>query len=180
MSRRQKSPLRTLTTDERQWLQRIARSTLEAATHVVRATQILAVAAGHSYTEAATRSGRRSGDAVAHLVERFNRDGGQAIERRTGGGPKPKHGRRQRERLLADVRRTPAPETDGTATWSLLMLRRAPDGLPQVSPYTMRAVLQGAGFRWPRTRTWCACVRSAIRRSPVVLQQWRHTCQTTH
>jgi hypothetical protein len=159
MSRRQKYPLRTLTTDERQWLQRIARSTHEPATHVVRATQILAVAAGHSYTEAATLSGRRSGDAVAHLVERFNREGVQAIELRAGGGPKPKYGMRERERILAAVRRTPAPETDGTATWSLMTLRRAlrkaPDGLPQVSTYTIRAVLQEAGFRWPRTRTWC-------------------------
>jgi transposase len=159
MSRRQKSPLRTLTTDERQWLQRIARSTREAATHVVRAKQILAVAAGHSYTEAAKLSGRRSGDAVAQLVERFNREGMQAIELRTGGGPKPKYGMRERERILAAVRRAPEPETDGTATWSLMTLRRAlrraPDGLPQVSTYTIRAVLQEAGFRWPRTRTWC-------------------------
>ena len=159
MSRRQKYPLRTLTTDERQWLQRIARSTREPATHVVRAKQILAVAARHSYTEAAKLSGRRSGDAVAQLVERFNREGVQAIELRAGGGPKPKYRMRERERILAEVRRAPEPETDGTATWSLMTLRRAlrraPDGLPQVSTYTIRAVLQDAGFRWPRTRTWC-------------------------
>jgi hypothetical protein len=96
---------------------------------------------------------------VAQLVERFNREGVQAIELRTGGGPKPKYGTRERERILAEVRRAPEPETDGTATWSLLTLRRAlrraPDGLPQVSTYTIRAVLQDAGFRWPRTRTWC-------------------------
>ena len=77
MSRRQKDPLRVFTTDERQWLQRIARLTRAPATHVVRAKQILAVAAGHSYTEAAKLSGRRSGDTVAHLVERFRpRPGG--------------------------------------------------------------------------------------------------------
>jgi hypothetical protein len=96
---------------------------------------------------------------VAQLVERFNRKGVQAIERCTGGGPKPKYGMCERERILAEVRRAPEPETDGTATWSLMTLRRAlrraPDGLPQVSTYTIRAVLQDAGFRWPRTRTWC-------------------------
>jgi transposase len=159
MSRRQKNPLRALTTEERQWLQRIARSTREPSTHVARAKQLLAVAAGSSYTEAAQRAGRRSGDAVAHLVERFNREGAQAIEPRASGGPKPKYGLRERERILAEVRRAPEPETDGTATWSLMTLRRAlrraQDGLPQVSTYTIRAVLHAAGFRWPRTRTWC-------------------------
>jgi transposase len=159
MSRRQKYPLRALTPEESQWLQRIARSTRAPATHVVRATQILAVAAGHSYAEAAKRSGRLSGDAVAHLVARFNREGMQAIELRAGGGPKPRYGMRARERILAEVRRAPEPETDGTAPWSLMTLRRAlrraPDGLPQVSTYTIRAVLHEAGFRWPRTRTWC-------------------------
>jgi hypothetical protein len=34
-------------------------------------------------------------------------------------------------------------------------LRKAPDGLPFVSTYTIRAVMQEAGFRWPRTRSWC-------------------------
>jgi hypothetical protein len=34
-------------------------------------------------------------------------------------------------------------------------LRKAPDGLPLVSTYTIRAVLKDAGFRWPRTRSWC-------------------------
>lgn len=159
MSRRQKNPLRALTTEERQWLQRIARSTREPATHVARAKQILAVAAGHSYTEAAKRSGRRSGDAVAQLVERFNREGVQAIEPRAGGGPTPKYGIREPERILAEVRRAPEPETEGTATWSLMTLRRAlrqaSDGVPRVSTYTIRAVLHAAGFRWPHTRTWC-------------------------
>jgi hypothetical protein len=34
-------------------------------------------------------------------------------------------------------------------------LRKASDGLPSVSTYTIRAVMQDAGFRWPRTRSWC-------------------------
>jgi hypothetical protein len=34
-------------------------------------------------------------------------------------------------------------------------LRQAPDGLPEVSAYTIRATLQEAGFSWPRTRSWC-------------------------
>ena len=169
MSRRQKNPLRVLTEDERSWLRKIARSKREPASHVARATQVLAVADGHSYTAAAKASGRKSGDAVAQLVERFNREGLQAIEPQRGGGPKPKYGLRERERILSEVRRTPLPEQDGTTTWSLMLLRRAlrhaPDGLPAVSTYTIRAVMQEAGFSWPRTRSWCETGTSKRKRS---------------
>lgn len=159
MSRRQKHPLRALTEDERSWLHKIARSKREPASHVARATQLLAVSDGQSYTAAARASGRKSGDAVAHLVARFNREGLRAVEPNRGGGPKPKYGSRERARILAEARRAPLPEQDGTATWSLTLLRRAlrqaPDGLPAVSTYTIRAVLREAGFSWPRTRSWC-------------------------
>lgn len=159
MSRRQKRPLRALTDDERLWLKKITRSKREPSSHVVRAKQLLAVAEGHSYTAAAKASGRKSGDAVAQLVARFNREGVQAVEPQQGGGPKPKYGVRERERILAEVRRSPDPEQDGTATWSLMLLRRAlrraPDGLPGISTYTIHTVLQEAGFSWPRTRSWC-------------------------
>ena len=53
----------------------------------------------------------------------------------------------------------PGGERDGTATWSLntlqRALRRAADGLPQVSTYTIGAVLHDAGITWQRHRTWC-------------------------
>jgi hypothetical protein len=159
VARRQKNPLRELTDDERCWLIRIARSTNEPASHVARAKQILAVADGLSFTQAAISSGRKSGDAVAQLVASFNAQGLSAIERKKGGGPKPKYGVEQRDRILKEARRSPVPEQDGTASWSLMTLRRAlrkaTDGLPLVSTYTIRAVMQEAGFRWPRTRSWC-------------------------
>ena len=108
---------------------------------------------------AAKAAGRKSGDAVAQLVARFNREGLQAVEPERGGGPKLKYGVCERERILAEVRRSPDPEQDGAATWSLTLLRRAlrnaPDGLPGVSTYTIRAVMQEAGWSWPRTRSWC-------------------------
>jgi len=159
MSRRQKNPLRALTDDERLWLQKMARSKREPSSHVARAKQLLAVAGGQSYTAAARAAGRKSGDAVAQLVANFNRQGLRSVEPHRGGGPKPKYGLRERERILAEVRRPPDPERDGTSTWSLMLLRRAlrqaPDGLPEVSAYTIRATLQEAGFSWPRTRSWC-------------------------
>jgi transposase len=159
MARRQKDPLRQITNEERRWLMRIARSTSEPASHVAHAKPLLGVAEGLSYRQAAISSGRKSGDAVAKLVSRFNALGESAIARKHGGGPKPKYAVAERQRILAQARRSPDPQQDGTASWSLMTLRRAlrqaPDGLPKVSTYTIRAVLHEAGYRWPRTRSWC-------------------------
>jgi transposase len=159
MSRRKKEPLRTLTDAERAWLERISRSQHAPASHVARAKQLLNVAHGSSYQEAAFLSGRKSGDAVSSLVKRFNREGLHAIPPRHGGGPAAKYGPAARERILQEVRRQPNPETDGTATWSLKTLcqalRKAPDGLPAVSEDTIRTVLLEAGCSWQETRSWC-------------------------
>jgi len=159
MSRRKKDPLRTLSEEERDWLERISRSQAEPASHVARAKQILAVADGYNYSEAAQKSGRTSGDAVAHLVSRFNQEGLNAIVPRHGGGPAIQYGVAERERILQEARRKPTPEADGTATWSLRLLcqalRRAPDGLPTISEDTIRTVLLEAGFSWQNTRSWC-------------------------
>ena len=119
MSRQKKDPLRKLTEEERNWLERISRSAVEPASHVARAKQILAVADGYNYTEAAQKSGRESGDAVSHLVSRFNQEGMNAILPRHGGGPAIKYGVAERERILQEARRKPTPEADGTANWSL-------------------------------------------------------------
>src|SRR4029453_7368228 len=89
MSRQQKEPLRAMTEEEEAWLQRIARATREPANHVIRAKQLVAVAAGQSYSQAARLTGRRSGDAVAQLGRRFNREGIPALEARGGGGAEP-------------------------------------------------------------------------------------------
>jgi len=159
MTRRKIEPLRTLTDEERIWLERISLSRSEPAIHVARAKQILQVADGASYTEAAHLSGRKSGDAVSNLVKRFNHEGLNAIQPRHGGGPTVKYGTAERERILREVRRKPDPQTDGTATWSLKTLcqalRQAPNGLPQVSEDTIRTVLLDAGFSWQEARSWC-------------------------
>lgn len=159
MSRQKKDPLRALTEEERNWLERISRSHVEPASHVARAKQILAVADGYNYTEAAQKSGHKSGDAVSHLVNRFNQEGMNAILPRHGGGAVIKYGVADRERILQEARRKPTPEEEGTANWSLSLLcqalRKAPDGLPEVSEDTIRTVLLEAGFSWQKTRGWC-------------------------
>jgi transposase len=159
MSRRRKDPLRALTDGEQASLEQLGRATSAPAGIVTRARALLAVAAGCSYTEAARRVGRRSGDAVGDLVSRFNREGLAAIEPRHGGGPRVKYGAAERERILAEVRRTPDRARDKTATWSLATLQRAlrsaEDGLPEVSTYTIRCVLHAADLSWQRDRAWC-------------------------
>src|SRR4051812_8716320 len=107
MSRRQKEPLGSVTVEEDSWLERLARSTREPAHQVIWAKQLLAVAAGRRYTQAALGTGRRSGDAVAALVRRFNREGLHALERCRGGGAKPRYGVREQEQIVAEARRSP-------------------------------------------------------------------------
>ena len=151
MTRRQKDPLRAL--------EQLSRAQREPASHVIRAQLVLAVAAGQSYTAAARGVGRRSGDAVARLVARFNRAGLAALVPGHGGGAAVVYGEAERARILAEARRAPDPDADGTATWSLSALRRAlrqaPDGLPRVSEDTSWGVLRGAGRQWQRSRSWC-------------------------
>jgi len=156
---RQKEPLRSVSADERAVLAHLSRSAREPAAVVARAKAVLAVAAGASYTAAAQVAGRRSGDAVAQLVARFNAEGLGALVPRRGGRRQAIYTSAERERILAEARRQPQQERDGTATWSLVTLQRAlrsaPDGLPAVSTYTIWCVLSDAGWSWQRTRTWC-------------------------
>lgn len=159
MPAHQKDPLRLLTSDERHSLEHVSRSRIEPATQVARAKELLAVADGASFEVAARAAGRTSGDAVAHLVARFNREGIDALVERHGGGQPKRYTVIEQERILREVRRTPDREQDKTATWSLTTLqgalRRAPDGLPGISTYTIWCVLHDAGFTWSKDRSWC-------------------------
>ena len=159
MSRQRKDPLRELTEDERQYLERVSRFGSAPAAQVARAKVILAVAAGQNYQDAARSAGRKSRQAVAQLVKRYNQEGVRAIEPRHGGGPVVEYGEAEKERILREVQRAPDREVDGTATWSLKTLQRAlraaPDGLPKVSTYTIHTVLSEAGWSWQRDGSWC-------------------------
>jgi hypothetical protein len=159
MAQPQKHPLRPLTASERAELERVARSQADRADRVARAKQLLAVADGARFTDAARQAGRRSGDAVALLVQRCNTLGLAALDAQHGGGPPVQYGTAERDRILREFRRVPDRQQDGTATWSLTTLQRAlhraPDGLPHVSTFTILAVLWEAGYTWQRERTWC-------------------------
>lgn len=159
MARQPKEALRALTDEERAALAAVTRAGSERADRVARAKALLAVADGACFAAAARQAGRRSGDAVAHLVARFNREGVGALVPGHGGGPPRRYGTGEQERILAEFRRTPDREQDGTATWSLTTLqralRRAPDGLPAIGTATILHTLWEAGYTWQTSRTWC-------------------------
>ena len=158
MSRRKTDPLRTLTQEELESLGRAARSATAPAAEVARAKSLLAVHAGLDYQKPAAAAGRHSGDDVWHLVARFNVEGLRALRPRSA-APRPEYTAHDRERILREASRTPTPERDGTATWSLSLLRdalrSAPDGLPKVCTYTIWRVLHEAGIAFQRTRSRC-------------------------
>ncbi len=155
----QKAPLRTLSIEEYQELQRIVKASSERLDRVRRAQALLAVAEGHPYTGAARQSGFKSGDSVAQLVERFNEHGLSALDIATGRGPKPTYDSAQRTRILHKIQSPPDRKQDGTATWSLSTLERAlreeGGGLSTLGASTIRAVLHEEGYSFQRTRTWC-------------------------
>src|SRR3712207_378061 len=168
MSRRQKNPLRPLTGAERSSLARLSRSQGAPAAQVARARALLAVAEGQSYTAAARLVGRATGDTVARWVAGFNRDVLAAVVPRHGGGHPIRYGAAEQRRILAEVARVPERARDGTATWSLTTLRdalrRADDGLPGISTYTVGRALHAAGYGWQKGRSWCETGRSEERR----------------
>jgi transposase len=159
MTRRKKDPLRPLTKKERRLLTQLSRSRTAPAAEVSRAALLLAVAGGADYQAAARAAGRRSGDAVARLVAHFNAEGADAVRPRHAGGQPVRYDQQARQRILREAQRTPTPEADGTAAWSLATLqkalRAAADGLPTVSTYTLWQVLHEANYTYQRTRSWC-------------------------
>jgi transposase len=159
MSRRKKDPLRPLTDAEHRALTLLSRSQAAPAVQVARAAMLLSVAVGDDYQQAARSAGRRSGDAVSHLVARFNVEGLAALTPRHGGGRLRVYNHAARQRVLREVRREPTHGADGTATWSLSSLKKAlraaPDGLPKVAASTIWQVLHEAGLSYQQSRTWC-------------------------
>jgi transposase len=159
MARPPNHPLRPLTQTEIDELEALCRSRSAPADRIARAKQILAVAHGASFSEAARVSGIKRYQTVADLVRRFNCEGITAIQGHHGGGPGILYGPAEQARILEEFARPPDREQDQTAIWSLATLqralRRAPDGLPQVSTYVILQVLHQAGYTWQKDRTWC-------------------------
>jgi transposase len=174
MTRRQNHPIRALTVEERQELERISRTVSESVTRVTRAKALLAVSEGQSYTAAAQACGRRSGDAIAQLVERFNQEGLGALSPRHGGGAKRQYEAEQRQHILAVAQAQPQLEVEGVSQWSLSALQRhlraeESGEFTSVSTYTIWQVLHQAGYSWQNSRSWCQTGRAKRRRKSGVV-----------
>jgi len=158
MRRNRPHVLRKLSRDEQAEMERLSRSGSAPAAWVERAKALEWVRGGVSYAEAGRRIGRTNGDGSSALVKRFNEEGLSAVCPRHGGGTH-KYSTSQCARIVAEARRSPTAEADGTSQWSLTTLQKtlrgAVDGLPEVSTETIGRVLHEAGYTWQTTRSWC-------------------------
>jgi len=157
MGRRPREPLRPLTPDEQEGLERLIKAESARRDQVRRALALQAVAEDLSYIQAAERAGYKDEESVSRLVRRFNQRGLGALRIAAGRGRKITYGPVERGRVVALAQRTPDREEDGTATWSLSTMERAmrQGGLPRIGGTTIRRVLRAAGSSYQRTRTWC-------------------------
>jgi transposase len=160
MTRCQNHPLRAFSVEEQQELERISRAVSESVSYVSRAKALLSISEGQSYTAAAQACGRRSGDAIAQLVERFNQEGLAALTPRHGGGAKQQYDAQQRQHILTLAQGQPELNVDGICQWSLLTLQRRlraeeSGEFATVSTYTIWQVLHQAGYSWQNSRSWC-------------------------
>ena len=157
MGRRPQEPLRPLTPDEQEGLERLIKAESARRDQVRRARALQAVAGGLSYIQAAERAGYKDEESVSRLVRRFNQRGLGALRIAAGRGRKITYGPAERGRVVALAQRTPDREEAGTATWSLSTMERAmrQGGLPRLGGTTIRRVLRAAGSSYQRTRTWC-------------------------
>ena len=168
----QKERLRPLTVAEQRELRVIAKASSERVDRVKRATALLAVAGGETFTAAARAAGYRSVGAVTYLVRRFNRAGLGALGIAAGRGRRRTYGTTARAQIVATAQRPPDRKADGTATWSLSTLERTVrrEGLPRVGATTIRRVLHDAGSSYQRTRTWCPTGTAQRKRKAGVVQ----------
>jgi transposase len=172
MATMQKERLRPLTLAEQRELKAIRKASSERVDRVQRATALLAVAEGQSFSAAARAAGYRSPQAVTYLVRRFNQVGLAALEIAAGRGRHPTYDGAARARIVATAQRPPERKVDGTATWSLSTLERTVrrEGLPRVGATTIRRVLHDAGSSYQRTRTWCPTGTAQRKRKVGVVQ----------
>jgi len=106
-------------------MEHLSRSRAQPTAQVACAKEPLAVIDGASFEAAARAAARRNGDAVAHLVARFNRDGIDALVERHGDAQPKRYTQAEQERVLQKVRWEPNRDQDKTAIWSLTTLQGA-------------------------------------------------------
>ena len=149
--------LRPITDQERVELIEISGSRTLGASVVAHAKQVLAVADGDKFTQAAAKSGYKAGDLVSRVVRCFNALGIDGLFPRHAGGRRKVYGPEDVEKIVELARSTPDRERDGTCVWSLSTLRLAlmRRGYPHISGSKIWLILREANFTWQKTSTWC-------------------------
>lgn len=174
MGRKPKVLLRALTSEEQALLEKLSRARSSPSAQVKRASILLAVAQGKSFTAAAQQAGRRDIESVSNLVKRFNQEGIAAIEPRHGGGPKPKYGPKERQLILEQAKEEPIVERDGMASWSLSSLekrlRSDSEELSEIGKTTIWGILKENGFSWQKDRTWVKTGRVLRKRKAGIVE----------
>jgi transposase len=172
MATMQRERLRPLTLAEQRELQTVVKASSERVDRMKRATALLAVVGGGTFSAAARAAGYRSPQAVTDLVRRFNQVGLATLAIAVGRGRRPTYDAAARARIVATAQRPPDRKVDGTATWSLSTLERTVrrEGLPRVGATTIRRVLHDAGSSYQRTRTWCPTGTAQRKRKAGVVQ----------
>ena len=157
MPKPQKEPLRPLSQQEQDELQRLVRATSERMDVINRARALVAVARGQSFAAAAREAGFASSDTVCQLVARFNRQGLRALLIAAGRGRKPTYSQQERQQMMETLKSEPVRKVDASATWSLSLVQHKlrETGLPQVGASTIGRVLHQAGYVYGQSRTWC-------------------------
>jgi transposase len=159
MSRSASEPLRALTEEEQKKLQKVSRASSETRIRHQRAVALLAVSEGKSLSEAARLVGWKSHEPVTQVTRRFNSMGLGALSDLPRPGHHRRYGPAEHARILQEANRSPDRLEDATGTWSLTLLqralRKADDGLPKVSTFTILHTLHEAGYTWQKNRTWC-------------------------
>jgi transposase len=107
MSRSASEPLRTLTQEEQQELQKVNRATSERHIRHQRAMALLAVSEGKSLSETARLVGWKSHGPVTKVTRRFNTVGLVALDDLPRPGPHRKYGPEQQARILQEAERSP-------------------------------------------------------------------------
>src|SRR5688572_3561857 len=103
----QQEGLRPLTIAEQRELRAMTKASSERVDRVQRATALLAVAGGETFSAAMRAAGYRSPGAVTYLVRRFNRVGLGAVEIAAGRGRRPTYDAAARARIVATAQRPP-------------------------------------------------------------------------
>src|SRR4051794_10562879 len=168
----QKERLRPLMIAEQRELKRITKASSERFDRVKRATAVLAVAGGQSFSAAARGGGVQRPGAGTYLGRGFNQGGRGGPKIGAGRGRRPTYDALARARIVATAQRSPDRKVDGTGTWSLSTLERTlrREGLPRVGATTIRRVLHDAGSSYQRTRTWCPTGTAQRKRKAGVVQ----------